>query len=206
MNVAERVANRRNFAAHFVGNRSADRAARLAERTRHQAREQPLPHYRRDTVNGADRFRLTIRQRMQLRLHYLDSAVRPRRDSPADQHALAARKIAAHVSGQVEPHDPDLPAAHLEPSRREPAPPRAAHRPLGNLAEVAFDDDHVPGAQIFSRRALAPVLVARRQMKYKVARCCDSARFQSRRALGTDSRHRGNRALDSKRAATRVGL
>src|SRR5208282_5123924 len=124
--------------------------------------------YRRDTVKRADRFRLAIRQRMQLRLYYLDSAVEPRRHSPANQDALAARKIAAHVSGQVEPHDPDLHSAHGEPSRREPAPPRAAHRPLGDLAEVAFDDDHVPGAQIFSRRALAPVLITRRQMKNEV--------------------------------------
>src|ERR1019366_10147368 len=104
----------------------------LDKRARHQAREQPLPHYRRDTVNGADRFRLTIRQRMQLRLHYLDSAVESLRHSPADQDPLAARKITAHVSGQVEPHDPDLPTAHIEPSRREPPPPRTAHRPLGN--------------------------------------------------------------------------
>ena len=143
---------------------------------------------------------------MQLRLHDLDSAVESLRYSPADQHALAARKIAAHVSGRLNHttricRPPTL--SHPDASRRH-REPRIG--PLGNLAEVAFDDDHVPGAQIFRRRALAPVLVTRRQMKDEVARGGDPARFQSRRALRTDPRHRGNRAIDSKHPATRVAL
>ena len=80
---------------------------------------------------------------------------RQRRPRPAPvQNPFAARKISAHVGGQVEPHDPNLATVNVEPSRRKPPPSRTAHRSLGNLPEVSFDNDNVPSAHIFRRRAL----------------------------------------------------
>ncbi len=135
---------------------------------------------------------------MQLRLNDLDSAVGGSGHSPANQHALATRKIAAHVSGKIEPDEANLAPADVQPSRSEPSPSRSTHRPFGNLAKVAFDDDDIPGAQIFKRRTLAPVLVTRWQMKNEFARSNDPARFQSRRALGPDPRHRGDGTVNPK--------
>src|SRR5271156_3543824 len=135
---------------------------------------------------------------MQLGLSDLDSAVGGSSHSTADQHALATRKIAAHVSGEIEPHEADLPSSDIKPSRSEPPPSRSTHRPFGNLSKVAFDDDDIPGAQIFKRRTLAPVLVTRGQMKNEVARSNDPARFQSCCALGPNPRHRNDGTVNPK--------
>ena len=135
---------------------------------------------------------------MQLRLSDLDSAVSGSSHSPAHQHALATRKIAAHVSGEIEPDETDLALSDVQPSRSEPSPSRSTHRTFGNLAKVAFDDNDIPGAQVFKRRTLAPVLVTRWQMKNDFARSNDPARFQSRRALGPNPRHRSNGTVNPK--------
>ena len=175
-----------------AGDRRANRVSGLMQRALHQAREQTLAHYRWETINRPNPFRLALREGMHLRLHNLDSAVSSRRDSAAHQHALAARQIAAHVGRQVEPHDANLSALHVEPSRREPPPSRTAHRPLGYLAKVAFDDDHLANAQLVGRRSLPPILVAHWKMKNKIGSGNDAAGFQSCRPLRPDPSHRSN--------------
>src|SRR5579863_7218053 len=83
--------------------------------------------------------------------------VSSRRDPSPDQHPFSAGKIAAHVRGQVEPHEPNPPTAYVEPPARELPPTRATHRPLYDLAEVALDDCIDSGPQIFDWRAFAPI-------------------------------------------------
>src|ERR1700691_3687485 len=110
---AERLAHRGYLVAQFFWQRSPDRITRLGQRACYQTREQALPNYLRQSVNGADSLRLAVRQPMQLGLSDLDSAVGGGSHSAANQHALATRKIAAHVSGKIEPHEADLPPSDV---------------------------------------------------------------------------------------------
>jgi hypothetical protein len=198
MKIAQRLAHRRYLVAQFFGQRSPDRITRFGQRACHQTREQALANYRRQSVNGANSLWLAIRKPMQLRLDDLCSTVGGSGYTPANQHTLATRKIAVHVSRKIEPYEANLAPVDVEPSGSEPSPSRSTHRPFGNLPKVAFDDDDIPGAQIFKRRTFAPVLVTRWQMKNNVARSSDPTRFQSRRALRPNPRHRGNGTVNPK--------
>src|SRR3981081_1652895 len=104
---------------------------------------------------------------MHFRLQQLElifaSVISGRRDASAYEHALSTWKIAAHICRQVEPNNPNSVAARVQPSAGESAHSRAAHRPLDNLAEVALENRHDAGSQIFVRSALAPVLVSSRE-------------------------------------------
>ena len=116
MKIAERLAHRRYFVAQLFRQRSSDRITSFGQRACHQSREQALANYRRQSINGADSLRLAVRQPMQLRLNDLDSTVGDSSHSPANQHTLATRKIAAHVSGEIEPDEADLATVDVEPS------------------------------------------------------------------------------------------
>ncbi len=203
MQIRKRIAKRGKFSANLLGHRISNRDASFRENARHDAAEEPLPDERRQPIDRPDRFRISVREPMHFRLVNLDlifaSGVRDRRDAPAHEHALSARKITTHVCGQVEPHEPNPPALRVEPSAGEPSPARAAHRPLDDLAEVAFDDRHHSRPQIVGRGAFAPILVSSREMEDQIVCGDDAARFQSHRTLRADSRELVNPTRDLKR-------
>src|SRR5260370_13743970 len=202
MQIRERFSNRWKFSSDRLRHRAANGSARIGEHACHDAREETLPNDRRQPIDWANRFWISIRERMHFRLENLDFAtvVGGCRDTSADEHSFSAGKITAHVWGQVEPHQPDSPAIRIEPSAREAAATRAAHWPLDNLAEVALDDRHDSCAQAFCGSAFAPILIPSGEMENQVACRNDPARFHSRRALLTNSGTPGDRTRDLKRS------
>src|SRR5580700_10484141 len=92
---------------------------------------------------------------------------------------------AAHVGRQIEPDQPKLRASRIgEGGGDEATPSRAGHRTLADAGERARDDCYSAGFELRDAPALAPILVARGQMKQKVLDAADALGLEGLGALG----------------------
>ena len=171
MQMLQRHRNRCQLAreALRLGNRTADFRRGLVERHRYQRRIQTLRDALGNPIHRPHRTPLVIRLGAQLGLRHFDMIIGRLGDAPVRGDAEAIGHLAAHVRRQVEPDQPKLRAGRVgERGGDEATPARAGHRALANARQRALDHRDSAGFELRDGPALAPVLVARGQMKQEV--------------------------------------
>ena len=91
------------------------------------------------------------------------------------------------------------PAAIRERSGDKATPSRAGHRALADAGQRALDDGDDAGFKLRDSPALAPVLVARGQMKQEVLDGAEALVIEGLGAFGPNPRHRRDGGFQGER-------